>query len=110
MRGPGREAKEYFTGRRGLRSGRVMGVRIVATYRPAKKRSYEKGLHLEYLKRESRWIFRNQKTRSGSSRRRRRMAVDERLCGGCVAVLLHGGGGGCAAVRCLLIPHVCGRN
>ena len=26
-----------------------MGVRIVATYRPAKKRSYEKGLHLEYL-------------------------------------------------------------
>ena len=39
-----------------------MGVRIVDTYRPAKKRSYEKGLHLEYLKRGSRWIFRNQKT------------------------------------------------
>ena len=29
-----------------------MGVRIVATYRPAKKRSYEKGLHLEYLIKE----------------------------------------------------------
>ena len=30
----------------------VVPVRIVATYRPAKKRSYAKGLHLEYLIKE----------------------------------------------------------
>ena len=48
MRGPGREAKEYFTGRRGLRSGRVMGVRIVDTYRSAKKGLLKKGTQLEY--------------------------------------------------------------
>ena len=51
---------------------------------------------------ENEEVFRN-----GSARR---AAVYEYLCGGCVAVLLHGGDGGCAAVRCLLIPHVCGRN
>ena len=59
------------------------------------------------LKRESRWIFRNQKTERQFETSGRRASVDERLRGGCVAVLLHGGGGGCAAVRCLLIPHVC---
>ena len=30
----------------------VVPVRIVAAYRPAKKRSYAKGLHLEYLIKE----------------------------------------------------------
>ena len=93
-----------------------MGVRIVATYRPAKKRSYEKGLHLEYLIKEGiemdiQESENEEVCRNGSARRGgRRVAVDECLCGGCAAVLLHGGGGGCAAVRCLLIPHVCGRN
>ena len=51
---------------------------------------------------ENEEVFRN-----GSARR---AAVYEYLCGGCVAVLLHGGDGGCAAVRCLLNAHMCGRN
>ena len=83
-----------------------MGVRIVATYRPAKKRSYEKGLHLEYLIKEGiemdiQESENEEVCRNGSSRRGQRAAVDECLRGGCVVVLLHGGDGGCAAVRCL---------
>ena len=77
-----------------------MGVRIVGTYRSAKKATLKRGTQLEYFKkRESRWIFGNQKTER-QRRGGRRASVDER-------VLLHGGGGGCAAVRRLLIPHVC---
>ena len=74
-----------------------MGVRIVATYRPAKKRSYEKGLHLEYLKRELRWIFRSQKTegfRNGDARQR--------------AVRVSQSMTPCFCVEVLMIPHVCG--
>ena len=78
-----------------------MGVRIVGTYRSAKKATLKRGTQLEYFKKKGiEMDIRESENGTAETRRAARASVNGR-------VLLCGGGGGCAAVRRLLIPHVC---